>query len=401
MTGAVVETIRDVEGFAKLQPAWGALLQSSSANCLFLTWEWLFTWWRYLADDRELCLLTVRNGDELLAIAPLAVRAFSWGRLLSLRSLEFLGTGSAGSDYLDVIVKAGREREAVEALADHLVREGFIIDLAQVRRGSAVAIELAHELVKRGFRGTETKTHVCPVLPVAGRSWSAYLATLGPEHRYNFQRRLRNATRRFDMRLVEARSPDERREALATLVALHQKRWLARGGSDALHTPALLAFHEEITQLALDRGWLRLFVLSLDGEAAASLYGFRYERTFYYYQSGFDPAYAKHSVGLLAMGLAIQRAIEEKVEEYDLLHGDEAYKFHWASEVSELVRLELYPPRAPELLCKSARGMTRAAKRIAGKVLPHAVVDQARRGGTWRELATAIKAGIASAIFPS
>jgi len=55
--------------------------------------------------------------------------------------------------------------------------------------------------------------------------------------------------------------------------------------------------------LALARDWLRLFVLRFDGKPAASLYGFRYNGVFYFYQSGFDPVYGKHSVGLVTMAL--------------------------------------------------------------------------------------------------
>src|SRR5207302_10088997 len=136
---------------------------------------------------------------------------------------------------------------------------------------------------------------------------------------------------------------EERREALACLVSLHQRRWQGRGGSDGLHTPALLAFHEEVSQLALARGWLRLFVLSLDGRPAAALYGFRYGPVFYFYQSGFDPTYSRYSVGLVLMGLAIKSALEEGAQEYDLLHGTESYKFHWAAQTRELGGIELLP----------------------------------------------------------
>ena len=74
----------------------------------------------------------------------------------------------------------------------------------------------------------------------------------------------------------------------------------------------------------------------------AALYGFFYQRVFYFYQSGYDPRYRKHSVGLVTMGLAIKSAIEDGAEEYDMLHGDESYKFQWAKDVRELEHLELY-----------------------------------------------------------
>ena len=49
-----------------------------------------------------------------------------------------------------------------------------------------------------------------------------------------------------------------------------------------------LQFHAEFSQLALERGWLRLFVLRLDGEPAAATYSFCYRGHFYYYQAGLD-----------------------------------------------------------------------------------------------------------------
>ena len=83
--------------------------------------------------------------------------------------------------------------------------------------------------------------------------------------------------------------------------------------------------------------------LRLDEKPAASLYGFLYAGIFYFYQSGFDDAYKQASVGLITMGLAIQSAIKEGAEEYDLLHGDESYKSHWCRHSRDLVRLESFP----------------------------------------------------------
>jgi CelD/BcsL family acetyltransferase involved in cellulose biosynthesis len=69
------------------------------------------------------------------------------------------------------------------------------------------------------------------------------------------------------------------------------------------------------------------------------------------------------------MGLAIKAAIEEGVAEYDFLHGDEEYKFHWASEVRDLGRLELYPPHARGRIYRRAIDFNRAARRMAKRVL--------------------------------
>jgi CelD/BcsL family acetyltransferase involved in cellulose biosynthesis len=156
---------------------------------------------------------------------------------------------------------------------------------------------------------------------------------------------------------------------VAVTVALHNLRWDGRGRSDAFHTPELIAFHRDLAPLAFARGWLRLYVLRLNGRQAASLYGFLYGGKFYFYQSGFDPAFAKYSVGLLTMGLAIQDALKEHVVEFDLLHGNEAYKDHWAPLQRGIRRLELFPANTLGRISNISVDMIRNARRMALGVL--------------------------------
>lgn len=384
MSELIVNVIEDPAGFERLQPEWNELLQASAANCLFLTWEWLYTWWKHLSEGRKLCLITVRSGGELVAIAPLAVRPRKLTRLLPFHSVTFLGTGSVGSNYLDVIIRRGKEHEALRALADHLAYGKLMLELAELKRSTCFAAQLGAELRQRDWSHSEAKVTICPFIDLSDHSMESYLATLGSKNRGDLQRRLRNLTKQFDVRFEQALSEEKRREALTLLFALHNLRWRDRGGSAAFHTLRLLSFHEELSRLALERGWLRLFVLYLDGKPAGARYGFRYHRTFYSYQSGFDPSYGRHGLGLIAALLAIESAIAEGAEEYDLLAGTEEYKFRLAREIRELGRLDLYPPGARGLLYKRVVTLRRAAKRLTREAIWHAVTDRlssVRRSG--------------------
>src|SRR5947208_3013965 len=346
----MIESIEDASGFEKLREEWTDLLDASASNCLFLTWEWLYTWWTHLSEGRRLLLVTVRSDGQLIAIAPLTLRPPRLIRLVPFRSLEFLGSGIIGSDYLDFIVRVGKEQDACRALADYLRHGKLMLELTQLERRSCLAEQFAAELRGRGWSLSETKTDVCPFIDLSGHSWQSYLATLGSEHRYNFGRRLKNLMKQFEVRFEPVCSEEQRQDALSILIALHNLRWQGRACSEAFYTDDLISFHDELSRLALEKGWLRLFVLQLDGKPVASLYGFSYHRVFYYVQAGVDPIYGKYSTGLVAMGLAIKNALEEGVEEYDLLHGDEPYKFHWARAARDLGRLELYPTGTRGLL---------------------------------------------------
>jgi CelD/BcsL family acetyltransferase involved in cellulose biosynthesis len=367
--GIAVERIADVAGFEALRDEWSELLEASDADCLFLTWEWLSTWWKHLAGDRRLAILALRHGGRLVALAPFCLRPPSLSRRRPLPVMEFLGNGCVGSDYLDLIVRRGYESEARRAFASGLANERLVLDWTQLLRGSCAAAGVAADLRESKWSVSERVTNTCPFIPLAGMSWEAYLATLGAEHRYNFHRKWKRLNRNYSVQLEQVQTEEQCRESIDLVMELHNMRWRGRGGSDAFDTPGLVAFHREFSQIALKRGWLRLYVLRLDRKPAACQYGFLYGGTFYFYQSGFDAAYGKESVGLVSMGLSVKSAIEEGAEEYDLLHGNEGYKSHWSRESRELGRLELYPPGGMGSICRRSAELERAARRVARRVL--------------------------------
>lgn len=373
----MIEPIESPLQFAALRREWNELLQASSSDCFFLTWEWLYTWWKHLSGNRTLFLLKTECGGELAGIAPFAKTKTG--------VLQFLGTGTAGSDYLDLIIRAGKEQQVLPALAQYFARNNCLVEMAQTRRGSCLAAEFIRHCTESGWRSWEATTNICPTINLKGHSWDSYLATLGSEHRYNVRRKLKNLCNKYTVDFAMAHDESERKEALNTLVSLHSLRWNKRGGSDALFIPEHVSFHDELSALALEGGWLRLFTLRLNAKPVASLYGFRYGTVFYFYQSGFDPSYSNLSVGLLIMGMAIKSAIEEGAEEYDMLHGAERYKFHWAHESREITKLELYPPGVMGTAWKLLRATTRASKKVARNVLPDKVTETI--AALWRSTA--------------
>src|SRR5262249_27542414 len=116
----------------------------------------------------------------------------------------------------------------------------------------------------------------------------------------------------------------------------------------------------------------------------------RYGPTLYFYQTGFEPLHSKHSVGVATMGLAIKTAIEEGASEYDFLHGNEEYKFHWAQKVRDLNRLELHPPHVIAWIYKQAIILNRAARQTARRGLnrekTHTTLHREKLSGVFLKL---------------
>ncbi len=357
--------VEDPREFATLELEWDELLASSSAAGPFLRWEWLYPWWQHLAGAARLKLLTVRAaGGALVALAPLCVTR---DPLTRFSRLEFLGTGFAGSDYLDVIARRGWESEALQAVAAALAEWRLALRLRHLAPG-ALASRLPGHLGAPGWIAATSRIAICPFIRLQGHTWDSYLGTLGANHRANVRRRLRAIDKTFQVQLERATTERERVDALNALIGFHDQRWGAERGT-AFHTPALRAFHDEATRLALRQGTLRLFTLRLDGVIAAAMYGFLVNRTFYFYQHGFEPRFQQFSAGLALMALTIRAAIDEGADEFDMLYGDESYKALWSHDHRPLEQVEAFPPHFAGRLHRHTVDAERRVRHLAKRIL--------------------------------
>ena len=360
-----VECVEDAWGFTALRSKWNELLRSSASDNPFLTWEWMHSWWKTLGGSSGLRLIVVRSGGELTAIAPLRLVT---APLYWFSRLEFLGTGEAGSDYLDVLVRRGTERESLTAIAEFLTSRKLALRLSHLPP-SSLGAQLADLLAANGWAATSVDDGTCPIVSLQGHTFDSFLATLGASHRANVRRRLRALERRFTVRFTRVTDHRERQALLASLATFHARRYEDRGGSTAFSTATARAFHDEASRRALERGWLRMYALRLDGEVAAVMYGFLYDGRFYFYQHGHDERFAPHSVGLALMALTIQEAIGERATEFDMLWGEEPYKFLWARDARTLRRADLFPVDLGGTMHRHAVEARRGVNRLARRML--------------------------------
>lgn len=374
-----IEVVDDTEGFHALKQEWDELLKISPVNNLFLTWDWLLTWWRHLSEDRILHLIVIRRDREVIAIVPLCLRSSRLGYLLPYKMFEFLGVGDVGSDYADLIIRPGAEQLALQVLIKYLADRNFIIEFTKVLSTSSYMSDFNSLLDRQGWRVSVKTSHICPYINLTGLDWEGYLASLGHSHRYNFRRRLKNLRKDFaDYRFEQVHTEEQMKLTLTRLIELHNLRWNERGGSDAFHRPGLLNFHADITHSSLHQDSLRLYVLRLNGKAAAILYGFKYNNVLYYYQSGFDTSLSRYSVGMVIMGLAIKSAIEEGIEKFDFLHGEEEYKYLWTSGQHELIRITCVPPGIFGATYSRVMALRKSLRRLIRNFLPGFVVAWVR-----------------------
>jgi CelD/BcsL family acetyltransferase involved in cellulose biosynthesis len=382
-----VEVVRDL---APVEREWSELCSSARAGCVFLSPEWLVPWWARFGAGRELCCLAVREGSRLLGFLPLFREKARVGGV-PIERVAFLGDGATGCDYLDVLAAPGRESEVDDAVLAALGGESWdVCDLDGMMRESPTALLLAQRFPSRrsisarnaGLEGPDAPVvrdarlrFVCPHIPLSG-TWDEYVQSLG--RRENLRRREKWLFRQPGVSIEVAREGEAVARAAEHFLELHRARWAVEGGSDGLVDERYEDFHREVVQRLAARGWLRLYTLFAARRPVASVYGIVHRGKFLYYQSGYDPAWASKSVGLVLLARTVQDAFEEKLVEFDFLRGSEAYKAQWARGQRWTIEVRLWRG-ARARAARSAAAAARFARETMKAALPAQVLEAARR----------------------
>jgi dTDP-4-amino-4,6-dideoxygalactose transaminase/CelD/BcsL family acetyltransferase involved in cellulose biosynthesis len=326
-----------VLSFDALRDEWTELAEATGN--IFSTFEWVSTWWRFFGSPTALVAHAVRSSDDrLVGIVPLYVSATR-----PFRVVRFIGHREG--DHLGPICRPSERAAVATATLDLLNRQGFDIFVGdKMPAGQGWATFLDANVL--GTSGS-------PVLHIQGRHWDEVLERMSRNLRQQVRRKERNLHRGHDVRFRLSDTNERLEQDLETLFQLHAARW----GKKAEWFTATQAFHRAFAKLAFERGWLRLWLLEVDGAPVAAWYGFRYGGTESYYQAGRKPEWDRASVGFVLLAHSIRAAVEDGMREYRFLEGGEAYKYRFATE-----------DRGLETVGRGGSAAGRAALRAAGAV---------------------------------
>ncbi|MEW6730722.1 MAG: GNAT family N-acetyltransferase [Acidobacteriota bacterium] len=352
-----ISTIEREADFAVLREPWNSLLKRSTADTIFLTWEWLYTWWQHFGAGRQLSIMLVRYGDEIVGIAPFCYQTIRIRGILPLRSLQWLGTGAVGSDYLSLIATPEYEKEVCDLVCYQLTRcadQWDLLRLTDLLDNSRIYQRLCELLGQnRELEWQPGREYICPYIQLADHCWDSYQAMLSANMRYNLRRCTKQVFQYLGGELVSCQWLQDVKPRLDQIFELHQRRWSLQGGSDGFTGQHIQAFHHTVAERLFQCGWLRLYLLEIDHRTVAGIYGFEYGGVFSFYQSGFDPELNRYSVGTVLLGQTIKQALANRLMMYDFLHGAEEYKFRWTQTVRHTHSLLVYPRQRlrPKLYC--------------------------------------------------
>ena len=324
-------SLRVVRGdFAELGDRWDELCRSAEAMP-FSTPQFGEAWWSVFgeAGESELELVGLENGTgELVGLAPLKRCGSHW---------TFAGDHEV-SDYLGPVAKRGQESRLVSAVFDQLDAAGASsAEFRGIEPGSdwVEAFDVAGE---RGWQVEVAEEAVCPTIEIDG-GWDDYLGSLRSRDRREVRRKLRPLRQlRGAVGFEAVESPSDVAARMPEFLAMMAE---SRGDKAVFLTDEMRMFFERLSSSLSEAGWLRLYVMSVSGEAAAMVLCFVARNQLLLYNSGYAPKFRDLSAGLASKVLCIRDAVERGMSSVNFLRGDEPYKYELGGKdaVVQLLRL--------------------------------------------------------------
>ncbi|MGM0577621.1 MAG: GNAT family N-acetyltransferase [Myxococcota bacterium] len=369
---AVVATeVCERSELGRLRDEWRALVDSSPDATLFETWEWITTWLDHFWRDRPLAFLEVRRRGTLVGVAP----------LLDDRRGEIWHPGSmvlpvnAHAKWSD-LVHGGDAASVLEAVLWHARRfhPQQTLALPRQRVDSAVTQAIREEPLPMGHGMRVHAVRGAPsVRNPGGRA--AWEAGLHKKVRHELKRKARRIRRDHDVVMRVVTRPEDVDAALDQVLYVEDRSWKAVEDTSLTTEPGIEAFYRDLAHRLARAGWWRQYLLYVDGEPAAHLFGAVFNGRYFAMKTSYDGTLRRLSPGLLLMHEAIGRSLDDGLASFELLGEPSRWKAEMSDHVVEQADICLFGPANVRCRWCAARDMhlKPLAKRMvegAMRVLP-------------------------------
>ena len=337
--------ITDNDTFESLADEWSTLMKLSKRACVFMSWQWHYTWWQVYADHRDqLHIVTWRVRGRLVGILPLYLR---YGMLPVNACLRFMGSGESqidevATEYSDLLAEEGMERSIAVLAGSYLasfkhwncVELNCLLDNAALRQslltqnGVHLLERAAGQRYRIGLGGSE----------------SSYMDQLPQSRAKRIRRSQRVAMRDGGIRATPIDSPADFDRAFRELAELNHERQAHKSRKSVFASGRFRRFHHELCGRLHHTGAANVIRFHMNSTLLAVLYCFYDEQSCHYYQSGFARHGANRYMPLtLAHLIEMQRNRDAGRSYYDLMRGKPpCYKDELGCETMRMVNLTLY-----------------------------------------------------------
>jgi CelD/BcsL family acetyltransferase involved in cellulose biosynthesis len=310
---------------------------------VFLSHSWFRTWWESFGAGNELFVVTVRDGGELAAVAPMMRTRTS---IYGVKVDTIQAIYNPHTPRYDFIVGGNQDYRFYDAIWKELLEAGRAdaVVLTQVPENSQTIARMQELGRKAEWLTGQWQSRATPFISLSD-GYEAFFESLRNGARYNLTKRFARLRRKGPVDIEIVSDPAEIDAALGDGFRIEAAAWKGSEGTAIISDPTVADFYNRLARREAVLGRLRLAFLRFCGKRIAFNYLLRSGKKLYGVKIGYDPDYHMYSPGNMLLNLILEKACAEGVEEYDFLGTDDQWKFEWTSRKVEHRWLFLFKDR--------------------------------------------------------
>lgn len=317
---------------------WDALVQASHRHSVFLTSAWLTAAWSFLAANRQLHILLLRDNQTLVGGLMLAEETEYWRRM-PVRKLVLLTDPVTTCVRSDLVVPEN-EIACAKAIQQYLFDHKQQWDLLHLD-----SLPASSPLLK--VSELQAKASIEPYwilhrLEIEG-TWESFMAN-HPQHLRDHLRRERNKLEKLGQLETEfAETPVAINNALNTFFAIEARSGKQDRDDYTRLEGKLKAYYQTLFHNLAQSGHALIATLKLNGLPIASILAARIHQTIYTLNDVFDLQYRKQYAGHYLRGEIIRHSYTQGYLAVDF-NGYGAHIQRWRTTGHPQYRLIAYSP---------------------------------------------------------
>ena len=340
MSEVRIRVFTELEELESLSSLWDGLLQKcGDEKSIYLTHEWITTWWRHFGKDKQLNILLAEKDHQAVGIVPLMKTEYKIG-FLRLHALETIGPVNCNLVWL--VLPESREEvmnEFLSYLEEELAKSKLVLRLTLVPDDSKLLNLLKrHEYqIAKKLAVRESFKTLAPYIALP-LSWEELYCSLSHNRRWVLRKKLSILEKEHSVEFQEY-TADNLFDRLNEFIELHQRRWQSVSVKGVFSNPRMKEFYKDIAIRFHEKNWLHFSFLNIDGAMASGEFGYIYNGKLYGATAGRDTKYSRYSIGHLHYMFMTKDAIRRGLRELDFLKGAEPYKFYWTKTARKYMNI--------------------------------------------------------------
>ncbi|WP_318616813.1 GNAT family N-acetyltransferase [Sporosarcina sp. YIM B06819] len=319
-------TITSVGQLKDYKDDWSFILEDIDNTNPFIEFEWLYEWWSYLGQGKNVEIIAVQQHGRFVAFFPFIYKKKWFGY-----EYNFMALGQA--NYMDFIAYQHVLDNAIEFVFDYLfdTKKRVLFNLHGLLESNQTPNSLNAYFRKREI---ENRTYriVTPFVDLENMNLDDYMKERKTLHGLDRrQKRLRS--------LGTVKLATSRPEEMDTIFQLHSKRWEKKNDTSGFTSQEKRHFFRKLAENTTGAMRVQIESLYLEDRLIAFTYGFKCRGRYMGYVLGHDDSFDYFSPGRILVKEKIKKSVNSPIKKLDMSIGYEPYKFEWSTGLDHTTRM--------------------------------------------------------------